>query len=388
MPLIQITCIYLIVGALGIGTYTVVDGDLWWRFLCADIVMTCVTYAFSLLRKNSSVYSAYWSVIPFYFVVALAFVTDVSAWNWTQWAYVIVVSTWSWRLTHWWARSWPGWHHEDWRYVMFRERFGRLFQLVNFSGIHAYPTAIVFLSCIGMFWVATPSAEIIWLHALGLATAGLGIGLEYVADNQLVAFRRAEGRQQQDHLADRSLGHGSISQLFGRNSVLGWSCAVRIWRRCAPMDRCWSHGDDSDVPLRIHTHERKTHVGPAPTLQRDTKANTGSTPMERTSTWSETLMTLRPIAMTIAGSDSSGGAEHPSRPAYVLRARRVWHNRTHRTHCSKSQCRHSRGWLRARVRPRTNRHGTRRVSRAGRQNGHAVVINRHRPSQNVSHDTS
>ena len=83
---------------------------------------------------------------------------------------------------------------------MFRERFGRLFQLVNFSGIHAYPTAIVFLSCIGMFWVATPSAEIIWLHALGLATAGLGIGLEYVADNQLVAFRRAEGRQQQDIL--------------------------------------------------------------------------------------------------------------------------------------------------------------------------------------------
>ena len=61
MPLIQITCIYLIVGALGIGTHTVVDGDLWWRFLCADIVMTCVTYAFSLLRKNSSVYDAYWS---------------------------------------------------------------------------------------------------------------------------------------------------------------------------------------------------------------------------------------------------------------------------------------------------------------------------------------
>ena len=29
--------------------------------------------------------------------------------------------------TLWWARSWPGWHRGDWRYVMFRERFGVYF---------------------------------------------------------------------------------------------------------------------------------------------------------------------------------------------------------------------------------------------------------------------
>lgn len=200
MPLLHITGIYIFIGACGVATYALVDGSIWWRFLCADIAMTIVTYAFSLLKKNSSVYDAYWSVIPFYFMIGLAFTTDCTTWRWPQWAYVLVVSVWSWRLTLNWARSWPGWHHEDWRYVNFRNQFGRAFQVVNFWGIHAYPTAIVFLSSVGMFWVAQPDTEIPWLHGLGLATASLGVWFEYVADNQLVAFRRAPERQQQDIL--------------------------------------------------------------------------------------------------------------------------------------------------------------------------------------------
>ena len=51
-----------------------------------------------------------------------------------------------------------------------------------------------------MFWVAVPDTEIAGLHLLGLATASLGVWLEFVADNQLVAFRRAPERKQQDIL--------------------------------------------------------------------------------------------------------------------------------------------------------------------------------------------
>jgi len=220
MPLLQITLIYLLVGAVGASTYLYLEGALWWRFLGADIAMTVVTYAFSVLKRNSSVYDAYWSVIPFYFVVGLALVTDVTSWSWPQWAYVVVVSTWSWRLTYNWARSWPGWHHEDWRYVNFRNQFGAAFQLVNFSGIHAYPTAIVFLSSVGMFWVAVPDTEIAWLHALGLVTASLGVWLEFVADNQLVAFRRAPERQKKDILQQGLWGMVRYPNYLGE--ILFW----------------------------------------------------------------------------------------------------------------------------------------------------------------------
>ena len=199
-PLIQITLIYLVIVAIGVAVYGFTPGEQWLKFLSGDVAMTFVTYGFSLWRRNSSVYDAYWSVIPFVFIAQFFWATDGLNWDWTQWGMAAVVSLWSWRLTLNWARSWPGWHHEDWRYVNFRNQFGKHFQWVNFWGIHAYPTAIVFLSCLGLFWVYEPTQNIAGLHIAGLVIAFVGVLFEFFADNQLVAFRRSPDRKTGDVL--------------------------------------------------------------------------------------------------------------------------------------------------------------------------------------------
>ena len=198
--LFDIVWMYIVLAGLGWWTADTVAGSLLWRAGAADLAMTLVVFGFSLWKGNSSTYDAYWSVIPSYLTIWLFFLCDGSSWNWMQWGTMVVVNLWSWRLTHNWARGWPGWEHEDWRYVDFRNQQGNAFQFTNFFGIHLFPTAIVFLACVGLFQVATATAFTPWLMVLGLGVGLLGVGFELVADNQLAAFRHRENPQPDDIL--------------------------------------------------------------------------------------------------------------------------------------------------------------------------------------------
>ena len=51
-------------------------------------------------------------------------------------------------LTFNWIRGWKGLEQEDWRYVDLKKRTGKFYELVNFSGIHMFPTLIVFACCL------------------------------------------------------------------------------------------------------------------------------------------------------------------------------------------------------------------------------------------------
>jgi len=200
--LLQVALIYLITAAVGWWVTQVVTGHLIWRGAAADLAMTCVIFAVSVWKSNSSAYDAYWSVIPFLLPVWLFFELDGSTWQLWQWATALMVAAWSWRLTINWARGWPGWHHEDWRYVDFRAQHGALFQLTNFFAIHLFPTAIVFVACLGLFDVAGAGAGSIDPRFMlaGLVVGCVGITLEYVADNQLHAFRQRPDPQPADLL--------------------------------------------------------------------------------------------------------------------------------------------------------------------------------------------
>lgn len=200
--LLEVTIMYIIIGALGWGAYSILDNEeAIMRFLYADLVMTLATFIFSLIKRNSSVYDPYWSVIPFFFIVQWFVYFGGSDWGIYQWICAIAVSLWSWRLTLSWGRGFPGWFHEDFRYANFRIQFGKYFQPINFLAIHLFPTTIVFLSLLPLFWVYD-FGEIQYsvLFYIGVFIAFLGIWFEYAADNQLSRFRKRENKKQEDIL--------------------------------------------------------------------------------------------------------------------------------------------------------------------------------------------
>ena len=200
--LIEVTIMYILIGVLGWVTYEVLDNEeSLMRFLYADLTMTLAAFIFSLLKRNSSVYDPYWSVIPFFFIVQWFVYFGGSDWQIYEWICAIAVSLWSWRLTLSWARGFPGWHHEDWRYVNFRNQFGKFFQPINFLAIHLYPTLIVFLGMWPLFWVYD-FGEIQYpiLFYIGAFIAFLGIWFEYKADNQLALFRKRKNKKKEDIL--------------------------------------------------------------------------------------------------------------------------------------------------------------------------------------------
>lgn len=200
--LIEVTFMYVVIGILGWVTYRLLNNiEPLVRFLYADLVMTLVTFIFSLIKKNSSVYDPYWSVIPFFFILIWFFYFGGSDWEIYQWLCAIAVSLWSWRLTLSWARGFPGWHHEDWRYVNFRNQFGKFFQPINFLGIHLFPTVIVFLAIWPLFWVYDfGKIQFEFLFYSSAFITFLGIWFEYVADNQLARFRKRENKKKEDIL--------------------------------------------------------------------------------------------------------------------------------------------------------------------------------------------
>ncbi len=188
--LLTITGIYLVIAATGVLTYFhYEDRSLIESFLFADIVMTIVAFIFSLWKRNSSVYDAYWSVIPFYFVIGWMMLEPETITIWSALIY-LTISIWSWRLTLNWARSWDGFSHEDWRYRNLAKQTGTWYPIVNLLGIHLFPTVMVFLCMWPLFRIPAGGDVSVILCVAGVTVSSFGIYLEYIADNQLAAYRK------------------------------------------------------------------------------------------------------------------------------------------------------------------------------------------------------
>ena len=69
---IIITIVYILATLAGVFVYRALDFDWWLRLLAADAVATAVTFVFSLIFSNASVYDPYWSVQPIVILTALA----------------------------------------------------------------------------------------------------------------------------------------------------------------------------------------------------------------------------------------------------------------------------------------------------------------------------
>ena len=184
---IVIFIIYLIAGAIGIGIYNALSLSWWLSLLIADIAATAVTFIFSLIFKNASVYDPYWSVQPPVIVAALAQKHGVTALGVLL---IVVISIWAIRLTANWAYTFASLNHQDWRYTMLKEKTGAFYPIINFVGIHLVPTLVVYgcvlpaaFAIVNGIELSIPSIAFL-LVSLGAAT------MQGIADVQMHKFRK------------------------------------------------------------------------------------------------------------------------------------------------------------------------------------------------------
>ena len=202
------------IGAAGALLY-VLDGSLVWDVLWADLLATVVIFMFSRGYKNSSFYDAYWSVIPPLIALYWATVSSADDIDLTRrWLVVLLVWLWGIRLTANWAKFWPGLHHEDWRYGPIKQGAGRLDILADFSAIHLFPTAIVFLACLPIYAaVAMPAREFNGLDWLAALLTFLAVIISLVSDIQLHRFLKT--RQEGEIMAQGLWRYSRHPNYFG-----------------------------------------------------------------------------------------------------------------------------------------------------------------------------
>ncbi len=172
----------------------------------ADVAATLLVFLFSMLFNNSSVYDPYWSAAPV--PIALYYIIVVrppeAGLGLRQLVILLLIFIWGARLTWNWIRRWEGMRHEDWRYVDFRERFGNLYWLVSFAGIHFFPTLFVYLGCLAMLPALGLAGETsVLIDAAGYIVVLAAIGLETVSDRQMQRF--LSGDRQEGKVLDRGL---------------------------------------------------------------------------------------------------------------------------------------------------------------------------------------
>lgn len=182
-----VTFTYLVAGIVGFIVYNALPFSFWLDLLISDIVATIVVFVVSVICKNSSVYDPYWSVQPI--VIVLAYLIKYG-FNLTGLLIFIAISIWGIRLTLNWCYNFYGMGYEDWRYVSLKEKTGKLYPFVNFSGIHLVPTLVVYgcvLPAVYIIRYQMPFKPLMSVFLVGIICFVL---IQGIADIQMHKFRK------------------------------------------------------------------------------------------------------------------------------------------------------------------------------------------------------
>ncbi|MGI6071515.1 MAG: DUF1295 domain-containing protein [Lachnospiraceae bacterium] len=132
---------YITATVTGVWITSVMNGQPWVKILVADIVATIILFIFSSIFSNSSIYTPYWSVKPIVIVIGMALGTKLTL---LRFLLIFAICVWGARLTFNWVSRFRSLRYEDWRYIRFRRIWGPLFPVINFLGIHLFPSMIVY----------------------------------------------------------------------------------------------------------------------------------------------------------------------------------------------------------------------------------------------------
>ena len=206
-----IIVIYILAAFTGIKSFIFFEQSFpyWLSLLLADIAATILVFIFSLIFKNASVYDPYWSVQPaviLAFMCSRAYALAKALGALAQQLggidgktefppvfvfLVITVFIWSLRLTANWAYNFKSFEYQDWRYVMLKEKTGRAYPLINFLGIHLFPTCVVYLCVLPVVVAFCDGADFGFLSAIFISISLLAAIFQGIADIQMHKFRKS-----------------------------------------------------------------------------------------------------------------------------------------------------------------------------------------------------
>ena len=186
---IIVSAVYLIAIVVGFATYVWMPFTFWLNLLLADVIATVVTFLFSVLFQNASLYDPYWSVQPIVIGVGFAITGKPTLAGWLMLGAVLI---WGVRLTANWAYTFYGMTHQDWRYTMLKEKTGAFYPIINFVGIHMVPTLVVYGCTLPLAFVLHYGVEFNLLCLVFVAVSLLATLLQGTADVQMHKFRKAK----------------------------------------------------------------------------------------------------------------------------------------------------------------------------------------------------
>ncbi|MBQ4561304.1 MAG: DUF1295 domain-containing protein [Clostridia bacterium] len=184
---VAVALVYILAAAVGVCVYSKLTFDWWLSLLIADVAATVVTFIFSLVFNNASVYDPYWSVQPPVILVAFAVGKDLTGFGLLL---LFVVSFWAIRLTVNWAYTFADLNHQDWRYTMLKEKMGAFYPIINFVGIHMVPTLVVYGCILPGVYAIREGVSGNALSTLFLTLSFCAAIMQGVADIQMHSFRR------------------------------------------------------------------------------------------------------------------------------------------------------------------------------------------------------
>ncbi len=193
--LLLIAVLYVLALWLAVQLYHAMDSfSLVWRLLAADCAATIFIYLAGLILNNASVYDPYWSVAPIAILTLLA----IHLGTFSAGALILLALIWFWgiRLTANWAVTFDHLGIQDWRYDKLRGLSGRLYPLVSLTGIHLFPTLIVYLALIPAVYYIQ-SGQINALTLAGYSVCLIAIGLQAAADAQMHRHRKLQSDRRQ-----------------------------------------------------------------------------------------------------------------------------------------------------------------------------------------------
>ena len=179
--------VYVIATVVGVLVYRRLHFSWWLSLLIADVVATVVTFVFSVVFGNASVYDPYWSVQPMVILIAFAVGRELTPMGVLL---LVVVGFWGVRLTANWAYTFDNLYHQDWRYTMLKEKTGVFYPLINFVGIHMVPTLVVY-GCIlpGVYALQNNLAGNVGSVLCLCVSLGAAV-MQGIADIQMHRYRR------------------------------------------------------------------------------------------------------------------------------------------------------------------------------------------------------